>query len=212
MTPNRPACRLQRRPTSTVRPRVTHHRRLAILMAAFVAFAAQGQVYKHVGPDGKVFYTDKPPPATAGSVEVKPEIRSRAARPEDDPIYAAMNVYGNETMVETFYRFCRDAVPESEPALREARDRWNARHLALRSTKLTVLHDQFSIDQLRRIAAETEATHREILQKVRLASAKEQSTWCAAAPARFEAQELNPARNPRLVKTLESYKPKAARQ
>jgi hypothetical protein len=114
--------------------------------------------------------------------------------------------------VETFYRFCRDAAPESEPALREARDRWNARHSALSSAKLAILHDQFSLAQLRQIAAEAEATHLEILQKVRSASANERSAWCAAAPARYEAPEINPARNPTLVKTLESYKPKAVRK
>ncbi len=196
---------------SNVRSHKMQHRRLAILMTAFVSTATLGQVYKQVGPDGKVFYTDKPPHTAAGSSEVKSDIRSRAARPEDDPIYAAMNVYGNETMVETFYRFCRDTVPESEPALREARDRWNARHQALSSRKLVVLHDQLSVEELRKIAEETEAAHMEILQKVRLASPREQASWCKAGPARLEAQEVNPVRNPTLVKTLESYKPKAAR-
>lgn len=184
----------------------------AFLLVALFAFAqVNAQVYKHVGPDGKVYYSDKPAP-TAAPVELKPDIRSRAPRAEEDPVYAAMNVYANETMVETFCRFCRETVPESEPAVRDARDRWNARHRRLTTAKLVVLHDQLSVDQLRKIAAETEATHREILQKVRTASPAEHAAWCKAAPARFEAQEVNPVRNPTLVRTLDQYKPRNAQQ
>lgn len=184
----------------------------AFLLVALFAFGqVNAQVYKHVGPDGKVYYSDKPATTTA-PVELKPDIRSRAPRADEDPVYAAMNVYANETMVETFYRFCRETVPESEPAVRDARDRWNARHRRLTTAKLVVLHDQMSVDQLRKIAAETEATHREILQKVRTASAAEHAAWCKAAPARFEAQEVNPVRNPTLVRTLDQYKPRNAQQ
>lgn len=185
--------------------------RAFLLVALFAVGQVSAQVYKHVGPDGKVYYSDKPATTTA-PVELKPDIRSRAPRADEDPVYAAMNVYANETMVETFYRFCRETVPESEPAVRDARDRWNARHRRLTTAKLVVLHDQLSVDQLRKIAAETEATHREILQKVRTASAAEHAAWCKAAPARFEAQEVNPVRNPTLVRTLDLYKPRNAQQ
>lgn len=185
--------------------------RAFLLVALFAVGQVSAQVYKHVGPDGKVYYSDKPATTTA-PVELKPDIRSRAPRADEDPVYAAMNVYANETMVETFYRFCRETVPESEPAVRDARDRWNARHRRLTTAKLVVLHDQMSVDQLRKIAAETEATHREILQKVRTASAAEHAAWCKAAPARFEAQEVNPVRNPTLVRTLDQYKPRNAQQ
>jgi hypothetical protein len=185
--------------------------RAFLLVGFFAVGQVSAQVYKHVGPDGKVYYSDKPSTTTA-PVELKPDIRSRAPRADEDPVYAAMNVYANETMVETFYRFCRETVPESEPAVRDARDRWNARHRRLTTAKLVVLHDQMSVDQLRKIAAETEATHREILQKVRTASAAEHAAWCKAAPARFEAQEVNPVRNPTLVRTLDQYKPRNAQQ
>jgi len=184
----------------------------AVLAIVLIATEASGQVYKQVRPDGTVYYSDKPPPSVTGSTELKPDIRSRAARPEDDPIFAAMNVYGNETMVETFYRFCRKAVPESEPAVRQARDQWNARNFSLLAKKLVVLQDQFSRQQLLKIAGETEATHEQILQKVRSATAAEQVTWCKAAPVRYDAYEMNPSRNPTIVKTLESYTPKAPRR
>ncbi|HRD97874.1 MAG TPA: DUF4124 domain-containing protein [Rubrivivax sp.] len=189
-----------------------HSWRYPLLLTLLVTTSVAAQVYKHVGPDGKVFYSDKPQTTSSAATELKQEIRARAARPEDDPMHAAMSVYGNETMVETFYRFCRDSVPESEPAVREARDRWNARHRQLTAKKIVVLHDLLPIDQLRKIAAETEATHKEILGNVLSASPREQASWCKAAPGRFEAPEVNPARNPTLVKTLESYKPKSARQ
>lgn len=68
------------------------------------------------------------------------------------------------------------------------------------------------MDQLRKIAAEMEASHLEVLDKVRRASSTERSAWSKAAPARYESPEVNPSRNPALVKTLDSYQPKAARR
>ncbi len=123
-----------------------------------------------------------------------------------------MNVYGIETMVETFYRFCRKAAPESEAAVREARDRWNARNLSLAAKKIVVMQDRFSRQELLKIAGETESTHEKMLRKVRSATPAEQATWCKDASARYAAYEMNPIRNPTIVKTLESYKPKARRR
>ncbi len=184
----------------------------ALMAILLVSTEASGQVYKQVRPDGTIFYSDKPPPPAAGSAEVRPGIRSRAARPEDDPVLASMNVYGNETAVETFYRFCQKVAPESEPPLREARDRWNARNLPLTAKKILVLQDHFSRQQLLKMAGETEATHEEILQKVRSATPAEQMTWCKSAPARYDSYEMNPIRNPTIVRTLEAYTPKASRR
>lgn len=182
--------------------------RLVILAFCVAVGPVGAQVYKHVRPDGSVVYSDRPPAEASRSVEVNPGIRSRAARPEEDPMHAAMRVYGGETMVETFYRFCRDTVPESEPALRSARDRWNERHRQLMASKLVVLKDQLSISELRKLAAETEAAHLEILAKVRMAPKSDHAAWCHAAPDRYEAPEINPVRDPTIVRTLESYKPR----
>ncbi|MBS0308032.1 MAG: DUF4124 domain-containing protein, partial [Proteobacteria bacterium] len=45
--------------------------RTAILAMLLTAITAQAQMYKWVGPDGKVNYTDTPPPKSAQKVEQK---------------------------------------------------------------------------------------------------------------------------------------------
>lgn len=42
-----------------------------LLLSIFLANGAQAQLYKWVGPDGKVNYSDTPPPADAKKVETK---------------------------------------------------------------------------------------------------------------------------------------------
>src|SRR3954447_6585399 len=47
---------------------------LAMLLLS--AAAAHAQLYKWVGPDGKVTYSDAPPPAAARKMEAKPLVSS----------------------------------------------------------------------------------------------------------------------------------------
>lgn len=42
-----------------------------LLLSLLVSASAQAQLYKWVGPNGKVTYSDTPPPASAGKVEEK---------------------------------------------------------------------------------------------------------------------------------------------
>ena len=74
-------------------------RQLTYLLVLCVPGLCLGQVYKSVGPDGKVTYSDGPP-ASAAKVEQKSDIRARPLRPEDDPLTAAMQVYVKVTLVE----------------------------------------------------------------------------------------------------------------
>jgi len=46
--------------------------RIILPLLLLVASAAQAQLYKWVGPDGKITYSDTPPPASVKKVETKP--------------------------------------------------------------------------------------------------------------------------------------------
>ena len=108
-----------------------------------------GSVYKSVGPDGKVIYSDTPP--VLGSVDVSKDLRARDPGLKVDPVKVAMNVYIKEVIVETAYRFCKEQVPQSEASVRAARDRWMQRHAQLRAKKIQMLQDRLSSEELRRI-------------------------------------------------------------
>jgi hypothetical protein len=179
-----------------------------IFMLAFFQLQAcwAGSVYKTVGTDGKVIYTDTPP--TSGPVQTLVNIRSRAPVPEDHPVKTALMLYTKEIIVETAYRFCRDQVPDSTQAVKGAHDRWMEQHASLLSKKIPVLHDKLTVDELRVIAAQTEQENEKNLRIMRDAPAAERSKWCYNAPKTFASPEFNLAGNPVLVETIMNYKVK----
>jgi glutaredoxin len=44
--------------------------RILFLLSLLIGFSAQAQMYKWAGPDGKINYSDKPPPASVTNVEI----------------------------------------------------------------------------------------------------------------------------------------------
>jgi hypothetical protein len=164
------------------------------------------QVYKYVGPEGKVEYGDRPG-GTARGIDDLPDVVPLVDGREGEPLHAAMTVYVSETMVEFSYRFCRDRVPQMQGTVHDARNQWNTLNAALRKKKIKVLHDHYSPDQLRKMAAETEAQQMALLRKVGAAPKADQERWCAEAPARFQSAAMSPSLKPAIVRAIEIYKP-----
>ncbi len=183
---------------------VQTQRLLALLACCLFAPFASGAVYKSIGPDGKVTYSDTPP--ASGSVDVSKEIRKRDPALKLDPVKAAMAIYAKEVIVETAYRFCREQVPQSETRVRIARQAWMDRHAQLRAKKIVVLHDKFSTNELRALAVKAEAENERLLSTLRQAPLEERTKWCANAPKTFTTPEFDLAANQDLVDTIMNYK------
>lgn len=67
---------------------------LAISTVLVAPSALAAPVYKHVGPDRKVTYSDMPAPT--GLTTVKDGIRSKPAGLEDDPVSAVLPIRFSE--------------------------------------------------------------------------------------------------------------------
>ena len=117
-----------------------------------------------------------------------------------------MLVYVKVTLVEEFYRFCRDEAPSTESAMLIARTQWNAQNSALRERVKDVVNDRYTTRELLKIANDTESTNLKVISQIRSAPEKEKLAWCRQAPAKMASMEMNPSRNPTIVKTLLNYK------
>ena len=178
---------------------------LAVLLATCLLVPCwAGTVYKSVGPDGKVTYSDTPP--APNSAEVSKDLRDKTGGRKLDPVQAAMAVYAKEIIVETAYRFCRDQVPKSESSVGAARNEWMDRHAPLRAKKNVVLHDKLSTGELIDIAHKAEAENEGILRTLKQAPLEERTKWCTNAPKTFTAPEFDLASNQDLVDTIMKYK------
>ncbi|HZF14633.1 MAG TPA: DUF4124 domain-containing protein [Steroidobacteraceae bacterium] len=184
-------------------PPLTARLTVTLLLLALLAPCSAGPVYKSVGPDGKVTYSDTPP--ASDSEDVSKDLRAKDASLRVDPAKAAMQVYVKEVIVETAYRFCRDEVPESAGPVREARDRWMQRHAQLRARKILVLKDRMTTDELRQLARQAQEQNEGILRTMKQAPLAERTKWCTAAPKTFAAPEFDLAGKPELVDAIMNY-------
>jgi hypothetical protein len=70
------------------------------------------------------------------------------------------------------------------------------------------LHDRLSVDELRKIAAQTEYENEKNLGIMKEAPATERAKWCYNAPKTFASPEFDLAGNRILVDTIMNYKVK----
>lgn len=179
--------------------------RAAVLAALLLAQAAgAASLYKVVGPDGKVTFTDQPP-APAEAKLVKGVASSAPAR-TDDPAAAAGQVYAMQVVVETGTQFCTTYVLGSSRDVLKARARWRERNGEIIDKKNRVLRDTIGLAAMHALGNKMERENETMLDKMRKASASDQQQWCAQAPANFEASHLDPSRTSSLVKTIMDYK------
>ena len=179
---------------------------LAFALGCCAAVAHGQAVYKSVGPDGKVIYSDKPPDDKAKTV---PNVRARAPQPEDDPVTASLMVYAQEVVVETAATFCAKEIPESAAAVYGARERWRERNGELAEKKIVVLKDMLSDAELRYIARDTQRDNEAIVWKLRDTPRAQKEQWCRDAPAKFASREMDLSTNTAIVKTIMGYKKKS---
>jgi hypothetical protein len=177
---------------------------LGALLLCLLPTTGTAEVYKSVGPDGKVVYSDTPP-ATPGSTEVSKDLRAKSGGAKMDPVIAALNIYAKEIIVETSYRFCREQVPKSEESVRGARNEWLQRHQTLRTRKNAVLKDRLTTGELLELARKTEAENEAILGKMKTASVEEITKWCTDAPKTYTSREFDLAGNLDLADAILKY-------
>lgn len=168
--------------------------------------ATAGQVYKSVGPDGKVTYSDTPP--TTNSADISKDLRANDPSLQVDALQAALNVFTKEVIVETAYRFCVKEAPQSAGTVRAAHDEWMQRHAALRAKKIAVLHDKFSDSELAQLAVKVGQENGQIMTRLALAPLEQREKWCGNAPKTFAAPEFDLASKPALVDAIMTYQVK----
>ncbi len=181
-----------------------HYLALSLLLAA--QFCTAGELFRIVGPDGKVRYSDRPPDKAESVKTVKvPGIASKSSG--DYTISEAVGrVIGMEGTIQGLTRFCGKHVPKSSPAVREARDAWLVRNFNLFQQGNKVVRDLMSVSELQRFAMSMENEGDRLARVASQATPETKATWCAGAPTNFATREMDPSRDLALVRVLMGYK------
>lgn len=183
---------------------MSRHFWLVAVLLSLPAFA--GKVYKSVGSDGQVVYSEQPPadPDQAKTLD----IRAQPTRAESDPVKAAMMVYAKSVVVESMTQWCAQEVPSTRLAVKQAHGAWGQRHATLIQRVTPILKDNLSVGQRSAIAAMTMKDTEAVLRQMSAAPEADRVKWCTEAPRRMAAPEMNLVGNLTLVNTIMGYRRK----
>ncbi|GAA5162873.1 DUF4124 domain-containing protein [Viridibacterium curvum] len=181
-----------------------------VVVAMLWASAVSAQVYKSIGPDGKVIYSDKPPEAAK---EVTPmNIKGAPLTDESDPLKAAVMVHAIDQTVESFHQFCLREEPDVAQAVSQAREKWGAQHSALIGKARSILQTELSEEQRYNLTATLRLAETDVLQQLKRATKAQRTEMCKAWPARSMSPELNLMGKLKLVAAVMDFKPGAKKR
>jgi hypothetical protein len=182
-------------------------KRLLLSVAFFVALAGAhaGEIYKSVGPDGKVVYSDRPatmPPASNNVPEARerepadapphpvriPKEAIHAAKPRDtapviarvDPEMesAVIGVLGIEDLVRKTEDLCLRSVPTSFKRYSGAAEGWRLRNTSFVAQAHHVLETQFDSAHRQLMERGVDQRNVGVFSKVTTAPAASKISWC----------------------------------
>jgi hypothetical protein len=195
--------------------------RIVGLAAFLLASLCQAQtVYKVIGPDGKIAYTDRPPPASAHTSVTTlgrpaPANEAVAKAATGRAVEASLQVYYKQIIVHSAKRLCGKLVDETFPGAKDAAaeatraaSAWEQRHAALTQKKILVVQDALKPSELLAIANDAERQNEPYVTRLSTAPVAERVAWCKAMPKTMLSPEFDLAGNAPLVRAVMDYLPK----
>lgn len=195
---------------------------LAFLSILLSTFCCAGPVYKVIGADGSVSYTDQAPPSKTASkvlpgVGNKPKASEPASKGDlnRDPVLASLQLYYKQIIVESASHLCtnlaaeRPDLPGTKEASKDvsaARSNWYNRHAILLEKKNKILHDKLSNSELNKAADDAKNENEPIREKLEKEPASERLKWCKNMPSTLKSPEFDLMSNSVLFNTIISYK------
>lgn len=180
--------------------------RLMALSGLLVSQLCAAQVYKVVGPDGKVSFTDQLPAAAASAKLLRaPAGPGTGAAYENKPTGQVAAAYTKQIIVESAARFCLKEVPSTSAAIMAARDAWRDRNGAINEKRNRVMQAIMTSEERNKLAAGMQRENDTQMNKMRAAPVAEKTRWCERAPVSFSSQELDISQNAGLVKAIMDF-------
>lgn len=179
----------------------------ALWLAALLGCAVFGvagdvwaqRVYKSVGPDGKVTFTDRPPagqepaaaqgaaapaaPAAPSAPSAPGAVAAPAAAPAAAQLEPALEkailvLAGFESIVNEYADLCVKTLPTSFKKYQGAADDWRQRHVTLLARQNAVMRDHLSPAQRASMRSAVQFKTRGMMAPVHAANTAQRIKWC----------------------------------
>jgi hypothetical protein len=205
---------------------------VALCCAAPAALWAQGHVYKQVGPDGRVTFTDKPPPeepapahaspapatpsapAAASAPQSKANAR-KAAASEPVPVRAVLDpavdkglsvLMGYQSLVSEYLDLCLTTLPTSYKRYDSAAQTWKTRHAAVLARYPVVLQDNYTAAEQVVIRREIQDKTRAMMAPIAASDMGRRIKWCDDNALQLQTGKMDLPRSH--IEALMNYKPR----
>lgn len=158
---------------------------LVALLGALALGSASAQVYKSVGPDGKVVVTNVPPavkaaaPVRPASLSSAPHNGSETLAPE--VVSALANVMGMSHLVNSARDFCVATMPASLKRYSAAAIGWQQRNAVVVAKKNRVLSMSDRNLMASAMSGDMQRMTEDMLRPIRRAGTAEKIEWCDKA-------------------------------
>lgn len=194
---------------------------LAVLLLALASVATAQRVYRSVGPDGKVVFSDTPPPdreavalpagrakpGTAIAPASSPAAAGAAGTPSQATIDAAARslaiLTDTEMLVRAFEKTCTATLPTSAGRYSSAADAWRGRHGELLARRDAALA-QLKPVQSNAVLAESAAGMRRLMQPVQAGRPEQRIKWCDNAAEEILGGKLDKHNDPSITGPLKN--------
>ncbi len=196
-------------------PRARHSRWVAMVVLALAPAFASAQLYRSVGPDGRVTYSDTPP--AQGSDQRTQQI-GKPAVPTTIPASEVGTFMRNATLgaaikltvlagtVDRLAQICGGLEPAVSEPVRTARTLWYANHRPLLSVKDKILSDLLPPNRRDLMSGpEAQAELKRTTAQLASASQEEKTASCRRAPQLMAASGMNLYNSPEVAKLFTSY-------
>jgi len=152
----------------------------ALVLGALAADAQAQRIYKRIGPDGTVTFTDEPPP---GQARQSAPPRSPGKPPPMPPIAPALEksvlvLMGYESIVTEFQEACLATLSTSFEKYDGAAQRWRERHSEVLVHYLAVLKDFYTPAEQEGLRSGARNRTRDMMASFYSAPAAAKARWC----------------------------------
>lgn len=189
---------------------------LPVLCAALVlgALAADAQaqaqrIYKRIGPDGSVTFTDEPPPGQARPPAPSRSPRKAQAPPPIDPVLekSVLVLMGYESIVAEFQDACLATLSTSFEKYDGAAQKWKDRHAAVLARYFVVLNDFYTPVEQERLRSGARNRTRDMMASFHSASAGAKARWCDENADAINAGSVDMLGKEQYMRPLLGYAP-----
>lgn len=197
------------------------YRTLVLLVLALALPCEAQTIYKIIGQDGRVTYTDRPPPAASSQVAALPGTQAAGERnPRTSEFWqlveAAEKVYLKQHIVHVGQAFCTrfaEQAPQASGAAKAAEDAayaarvWQFRHSILMADKVRIFHHLLTLAENEKHGADTRGQIDAFADSLERGSARERLARCRQMPAMFASPGFDLAGDPVLVAKITGFDP-----